>query len=74
MPAWDVFIMMIGRDDELEMPGRLDGFTLENQNAAQERKELIQKCRKRGERNSEAGWLSFPKSKNEEVPLNYMSY
>lgn len=35
------------RDEELEVPGSLDEFTLENQNAVQERKELIQKWRER---------------------------
>ena len=47
MYALDVFITVTGRDEELEVPGILDGFTLENQDAAWERKELIQKWRKR---------------------------
>jgi len=46
--AWDVFIIVLGRDDELQMPGRLGGFTPENQNAVQESKDPTQKCRKRG--------------------------
>lgn len=44
-----------GRDEEVEVPGILDGFTLENQNAAWERKELIQKRRKRGRESFRVG-------------------
>ena len=41
MYALGVFITITGRDEELEVPGILDGFSLENQNATWERKELI---------------------------------
>lgn len=45
-----VCIIIIGRDKELEMPGRLDGFMLKNHIATPEKNELIQKCRKRREK------------------------
>lgn len=53
--AWDVFVVIRGRDDDV--PGRLGGFTPEQQNALQESKDPIQKLRKR--KTGTSNWHSW---------------